>query len=91
MWAAGVVAADVSGSVPLDGKGNTQIWIWRPILGAVALEALVARVSCRAKALRFGADAGDTCGCCSPLEDGVLVLLSVSGFQVKTLVGSGDA
>lgn len=41
-------------------------------------------VMCQAKALYFSADGGNTQLCCSPLEDVVVVLLSVSGFQTNT-------
>jgi hypothetical protein len=58
-------------------------------------DLVVARVSCRAKALRFGADDGDARGRRSLREDVVVVLLSVPRFRVKTLVyfglGSGGA
>lgn len=47
---------------------------------------VVARVSSRVKAPRFGTDDGDTRWCRYPLEDDVVVLLSVSKFRVKTLV-----
>lgn len=95
VWATRCVAAGGSGSLPVDGVGDAQIRSWRPALDGVALGALLAWVSCRAKALRFGADVGDTRGCRSPLEDDVVVLLSVPEFRMKTFVrlglDSGDA
>lgn len=93
------------------GKGCSGGWLgrglchWQQLCPDPDLEAcarrggpgclFVARVSCRAKTPRFGADDGDACGRRSPLEDVVVVLLSVPEFWVKTLVrlglGSGDA
>lgn len=52
---------------------------------------LVARVSGRAKAPRFGADGGGICGCRYLLEDVVVVLLSVASLRVKTPVLLGSA
>ena len=46
------------------------------------------RLRLRAKALRFGADDGDICGCPFPLEGVVAGPLPVSRFRVKTLVRS---
>ena len=52
---------------------------------------MVADVSCRAKAPCLGADDGDTRGCHTLLEDAVVLLLSVSGLQMKIFVRMDSA
>ena len=74
--------------VPSLLKGGVLIWIQGSDTAAFLM---VASVSCRAKAPCLGAGDDDTHGCHALLEDVVVVLLSVSGLQMKTFVRMDSA
>jgi hypothetical protein len=53
--------------------GGSLVMIWRPRAGSY-----MAHVKIRAKALRFGANNSDACGCHYPLLGGALLRVSSS-------------